>query len=205
MLAADAVDLLDLARTETLAPIEAPDSREQPLPPQDFVAAGNAAVKVVGNIEKRAVAVGDARIERQKIGRHRSLVARGAAHLELLDGASGPHRPVAEQSAFEIGSRGDAALAQIERQREVEQDVIVIAGIERNAIERARSGYAAQHVQRAIAIKRSNLDGDDVVDLRKAAAELRAQYHAADRRLKIKSAARNFARHRLAMRDNLVF
>jgi len=78
------------------------------------------------------------------------LVAGGAAHLELLDGVCGPYRPVAEQTAAEIGARGDALVAQIERQRECEQDMIVIAGIKRDAIERARGGYTAQHVERAV-------------------------------------------------------
>ena len=133
------------------------------------------------------------------------LAARRLAHLELLDRARGPHRPVAEQAALEIGARGDALVAQIERQRQVEQDMIVIAGIERDAIERAGGGDAAQHVERAVAVERRDLDGDDVVDHRKAAPEIRAEDDAADRRLQIKADQRNFARHRLAMGDDLVF
>src|SRR5437867_5399091 len=140
MLVADAVNLLHLTRAEYLGRIETPDSLEQALPPQDFMAAGDAAVKIIGDVEERTVAVGDAGVECQEIGRHRVLVARGAAHLELLDRARGPNRPVAEQAAAEIDSCRDAAIAQVERQREVEQDMIVVAGIERDAIERARGG-----------------------------------------------------------------
>src|ERR1019366_1282831 len=102
MLVADAVDLMDLAGAEALGGIETPDALQQPLPPQNFVTAGDAAVKIIGDVEEGAVAVGNAGIERQEIGRHRRLVARGAAHLELLDGARGPYRPVAEQAAAEI-------------------------------------------------------------------------------------------------------
>ncbi len=100
----------------------------------------------------------------------RVLAARGAAHLELLDRGRGPHRPVAEQAAAEIGAGGDAVVAQVERQREIEQDVIVIAGIERDAVERAGGGDAAQHVERAVAVERRDLDGDDIVDSRQSAA-----------------------------------
>src|SRR5258706_13387087 len=108
MLAADAVDLLHLAGAEALGGIETPDSLHEPLPPQNFVAAGDAAVEIVGDVKERAVAVGDAGIQRQEIGWHRVLVARGAAHLELLDGARSPHRPVTEQAATEIGAGRDA-------------------------------------------------------------------------------------------------
>src|SRR5450631_587154 len=108
MLVADAVDLLDLAGAEPLGRIETPDALEQSLPPQNFVTAGDAAVKIVGDVEECAVAVGNAGIECQEIGGHRVLVARGAAHLELPDGAFGPHRPMAEQAAAEIRAGGDA-------------------------------------------------------------------------------------------------
>jgi len=53
-------------------------------------------------------------------------------------------------------------------QGQIEQDVVVIAGIERDAVERAGGGDAAQHVERAIAVERCDLDGDDIVDQRKA-------------------------------------
>ena len=139
------------------------------------MAAGDAAVKIVGDVEEGAVAIGDAGIERQKIGRHRVLVARGPAHLELPDRSRGPHRPVPEQAAAEIGPGGHAVVAQVERQREIEQDVVVIAGIERDAVECAGGADAAQHVERAIAVERRDLDGDDIVDRGKAPPEIRAR------------------------------
>jgi len=71
---------------------------------------------------------------------------------------------VPEQPAAEINPAGDAAVAQVERQCQVEQDVVVIAGIERDAVERAGGADAAQHVEGAVAIERRDLDGDDIVD-----------------------------------------
>src|SRR5215218_824502 len=118
MLVANAVDLPHLAGAEALIRIEAPESLHQTLSPQNFVATGNAAMKVVGDIEERAVAIGDAGIKRQQIRRHGVLVTRGAAHLELFYRARGPYRPVAKQAATKIGPDRHAIVAQVERQHE---------------------------------------------------------------------------------------
>src|SRR4051812_49985431 len=129
MLAADAVDLLHLAGAEALGRIETPDSPKQPLPPQDLVAARNAAVKIIGDVEECAVAVGDAGIERQQIGGYRGLVARGAAQLQLFYRARGPHPPEGEQAAAGKGAGGGAGIAQGARQSGGEQEMIVIVRI----------------------------------------------------------------------------
>ena len=67
MFVADAVDLMHLAGAKALGGVEAPDSLKQSLPPQNFVTAGDAAVKIVGGIEESAVAVGNAGVECQKV------------------------------------------------------------------------------------------------------------------------------------------
>src|ERR1700724_1414373 len=187
MLVADAVDLLDLPGAQAFGRIEAPDSLHQPLPPQHFVAAGDAAVEIVGDVEERAVAIGDAGIERPELRRYRRLAPRRATHLELTDRGRGPYRPVAEQAAAEINAGRDAVVAQVERQREIEQDMIVIAGIERAAVERAGSRHAAQHIERAIAVEWRDLDRDDIVDLGEAPPEIRAEDDAADRGLQVEA------------------
>src|SRR2546423_11282795 len=129
MLAADPVDFLDLARTQALGGIETPYTLHQPLPPQDLVTAGEATMEIIGDVEKGAVAIGNAGIERQQVRRHRVLVARSLAGFELLDRGRGPDRPVSEQPAANMGARGDAVVAQVERQGEVEQAVVVVAGL----------------------------------------------------------------------------
>src|ERR1700722_1869447 len=204
MLAADAVDLLHLAGAEALGRIETPEPLHQTLPPQDFMTAGDAAVKIIGDIKKSAVAIGDAGIERQQVRRHGALAPRGPAHLKLPDRPRTPYRPVAEQAATEINAGSNALVAQIERQREVEQDVVVIAGIERDAVERACGDNAAQHIERAVAVERRDLDGDHIVDGSETLPEIRAQNYATDRRLQIKPDQRNLASHRLAVGDDLV-
>src|SRR5689334_778420 len=122
MLATDAVDLVLLAGAEALVRIEAPQAFHQALAAQDLVAAGDAAVKIVGDVEEGAVAVGDAGIEREQVRGHAVLVPRRLAALELLDGARGPDRPMAEQAALEVGAGRDTVVAEVEWQHQVEQD-----------------------------------------------------------------------------------
>src|SRR6185312_8699626 len=106
---------------------------------------------------------------------------------------------MAEQATLEIGAGSNAAITQVERQCEVEQDVVVVAGVKRYPIERACGRDAAQHIERAVAIERRDLDGDDIIDQRKAPPELGTEDDPANRRLQIKPDQRNLARHRLAM------
>src|SRR5262245_10969271 len=91
---------LALARAQPFAWIEAFDRRHQPLPPQDLVAARNAAGKVVVDVEHHRVAIGDKAIERQHLrwngaGRHRKFQS-----LKHLDRATRPHAPMTEQAAL---------------------------------------------------------------------------------------------------------
>src|SRR4051794_11211777 len=102
MLAADPVDFCHLPKAKAFSRIEAPDALHQALPPQDFVATGDAAVEIIGDIEKRAVAVGNARIERQQVGRQTVLAARGTAHFELLYCSRCPHRPMPQQPSLNM-------------------------------------------------------------------------------------------------------
>ena len=62
----DAVDLRTLPRAERLVGIQAPYPFQQPLATQHLMATGDAAAKVVGDVEERVVAVGDAAVEREK-------------------------------------------------------------------------------------------------------------------------------------------
>ena len=59
-------DFICLAGAQGLVRIEAPDTVEQALTPQHFVATGDAAFEVVRHIEKGTVAVGDLRVEREQ-------------------------------------------------------------------------------------------------------------------------------------------
>ena len=92
-----------------------------------------------------------------------------------------------------------------EGRHQVEHDVVVVAGIERDAVGGAGLDHAAHHVERAVAIERRDLDRDDILDRGKAPPERRRQHDAADGGLQIEADQRNFARDGLRVRDQLVF
>ena len=91
-----------------------------------------------------------------------------------------------------------------ERREQVEHDVVVVAGVERDAVLGARGHHAADHVERAVAVEGRHLDRDDVVDRGEAAPELHRQGNAADRGLQVEADQRDHLRDRLAVRDQLV-
>ena len=200
MLAADAVDLLALARAQALVRIEAPDAFEQALAAQHLVAAGDAAAEVVGDVEEGAVAVGDAAVEREQLALDRAARLgarqRGLAALEQLDRALRPDRPVAEQAAAKAHRHRRAVAHRRERRDQVEDDVVVVAGVERDALLGARRDHAADDVERAVAVERRDLDRDDVVDRGEAGPERGAEVEPADRRLQVEADQRHLARRR---------
>src|SRR5262249_30931298 len=80
---------------------------------------------------------------------------------------------------------------------EVEDDVIVVASVERDAVGGVRLHHAAHHVEGAVTIERRDLDGDHVLDRRKPPPERHRQHEAAHGGLQVKADERNFARDRL--------
>src|SRR5690606_29954793 len=131
---AHAGEFFCLSRRKTFFRIEAPDTFEQPLATQDLVAAGDAAMEIIRNVEERAVAVGDAGIKGKKIGGNRILAGFFAAAVEDLDRALGPDRPVAEKAALETHRYRLSVSHDGKRCHEIEDDVVVIASIKGDAI-----------------------------------------------------------------------
>ena len=173
---ADAVDLLALSGSQRLLRVETPDAFEQSLPAQDLVAAGDHALETVGRVEDRRVAVGDLRVERHKLGVN-LVGGNGSVNvLQQFDRALDPYAPMAEQPAFDAQGARAPMRDHGEGCDEVEDDVIVVAGIERDALGGIRLGDAADHVQRAVTIERRDLDGDDVVDRRETPPERHRQH-----------------------------
>src|SRR5262249_56466789 len=87
---ADAIDLLALPGSQRLARVEAPDAFEQSLPAQDFVAARDHAMKAVGRVEDRGVAVGHLRVERQEFSGYLVLGDRRVDAIHKLDRTLAP-------------------------------------------------------------------------------------------------------------------
>src|SRR5947209_17823727 len=131
---ADAIDLLLLSASQRLARVETPNALEQSLPPQDFVAAGDHAMEIVGRVEDRRVAVGHLSLERQEFSGYLVLGDRRVDALQQLDRPLDPHAPMAEQPALDAHGALAAIRYHGEGGDEVEDDVIVVAGVERDAV-----------------------------------------------------------------------
>ena len=74
-----------------------------------------------------------------------------------------PSRPPRKRTVTGAPSR-----AHRERRHQVEHDVVVVAGVERDPVLGAGRDDAADDVERAIAVERRDLDRDDVVDARRS-------------------------------------
>src|SRR6202030_1195623 len=77
----------------------------------------------------------------------------------------GPDGPVAEQSTYDAS----LAAAEIELREQVGNDVVVVAGVERDF--RGASGlyHCAHDIQRLIAVERRDFNSDDILDFRELA------------------------------------
>ena len=127
--------------------------------------------KVVGDVEEDAVAVGDAAVERQDLG-GTAPAADGA--MERSSSATAPLRPdapVAEQAAAEAQHDLALAVRTANGVTRSSDDVVVVAGVERDALLGAGRDHAEGDVERAVAVERRDLDGDDVVDRGEAGPE----------------------------------
>ena len=122
-----------------------------------------------------AVAVGDEAVERQDLRRDRRrpptapCSCSSSATAPFVHTLQWPSSPPLKRS---VTSR--PAGADRERRHEVGDDVVVVAGVERDALLGARRGDAEGDVERAVAVERRDLDGDDVVDGGEARPEARA-------------------------------
>ena len=74
---------------------------QQALAAQDFMAAGDDAVKIIRDIEDRRIAVRHLRVEREKVGRYGIGCRGNKCLLEQFDGAFDPDAPMSEQPALD--------------------------------------------------------------------------------------------------------
>ena len=200
----DAVNLLALARAEAFPRVEAPDAFKQSLPPQHLVQAGDAAGEAVGRVEEGRVAVGDFNRAPQQFGGDRAAALNGAmTFAQEFHGLARPDRPVPQQPAHDAALDGAAAHVEAIRREQVEHDVVVVAGVERDVVA-AGLGDGADDVERLVAVEGGDLDGDDVLDLHEPPPERERQHAAAHRGLQVEAHQRQNLRHGAAVGDQLV-
>src|SRR5437867_11197663 len=135
--------------------------------------AGDAAVEVMSHVEQRRVGFGDLRRERQPFRRNRlPAPAQLANAIELFHSLASPGSPMAQQPTNDPyrGAR------HVVFGQQIDQNVVVVAGIESNLTSAAGFGHASQDIQSAVAMERSNLDRNHLVERRQAPPELDGQY-----------------------------
>src|SRR4051812_45842764 len=87
--------------------------------------------------------------------------------------------------------------------QEIEDDIIIVTGIERNVIA-ARFSHGPHDIQRLITIEWRNLDRHNLVNLGKSTPKTERQNAPAHRRLQIESDQRNDFRYLPAMDDKAI-
>ncbi len=110
---------------------------------------------------------------------------------------------MAQQTAADAHGDGFVAPLQREGREQIGDDVVVVAGIERDAIFGTRLEHAAHHVERAVAVEGRDLDGDDVVDFGETAPEIGRQGNTAAFGQQVEAKQRDFLGHPLAVLDDL--
>ena len=104
-------------------------------------------MEVVGRVEDRRVAVGHRGVERQEFSGYLVLGDRRVDARQKLDRPLDPHAPMAEQPALDAHGALAAIRRHGEGDDEVEDDVIVVAGVERDPVGGIRLDDAAHHVE----------------------------------------------------------
>src|SRR6266576_2827831 len=182
----DAIDLFSLSGTEGFVGIQAPDTFQEALPPQDLMQAGDAAGEVVRHVEKGRVGIGNFGAPLEQIFRNASCSRHnGMALLQEIDGAASPYRPVAQWAAYNaVFPRASVDLEKIGRQK-IHGHIVIIAGVERDVS--AGFGDGADDIQRLVTVEWRNLDSDNIFNLGERAPEFVGKHAAAHSLLQVKT------------------
>src|SRR5580765_4505009 len=80
---------------------------------------------------------------------------------------------------------GCAVHLECERGKQVHDDVVIVAGVKTDVS--SRFGHCPYHVDGLITVEWSDLDGDDIIDVREIAPETVRENAPSDRRLQIEA------------------
>src|SRR6267378_2053657 len=186
----DAIDLFSLSGAEGFVGIQAPDTFQEALPPQDLMQSRDAAGEIVRHVEKGRVGIGNFGAPLQQIFRSASSSGHnGVALLQEIDGAAGPYRPVAQKAAHNaVFPRASVDLENIGSEK-VHGDIVIIAGVERDVSLRFSDG--ADDIQGMVTVEGRNFDGDNIFNLGELAPEAIRKYAATHGRLQVKTNERH--------------
>ncbi len=96
---------------------------------------------------------------------------------EMRDGGACPYRPMAQQAA----RKTKLLAAEIIGGEQVEQNIVVVAGVQRYFVGAPGFGEGADDIESLVAVKRGNFYGHNIFDVTKFAPERIWQEHARQR------------------------
>ena len=143
--------------------------------------ASDAAGESVGGVKEGRIGIGNLLGKRQVIGSDGS--ARLFCQLQMRNRCFGPDGPVSQQTADDAS----AVAAEIKFCQQIDQDVVVVAGIQSNLIFATGIEHSTDHIDGLIAIERRHFDGNDIFNLDELAPEAIGKNLAAGERLQIKA------------------
>src|SRR5205823_2551933 len=149
-----------------------------------FVNSRDAACELVTRIEERGICVSDLLREREHFWRNGNAAL---SDIQVVDGGFGPHGPVAQEAAHDA----DASATKIERRHQVEQEVVIVSGVQRDLVGAAGIGDGAHDVDSLVAIEWRDFNRDYVFDFGELAPKLVRQNSSADAGLQIEAHHRN--------------
>src|SRR5882724_6277571 len=156
---------------------------------QDFIDAWDAAAKFVRRIEECGVRICDLLCQGQEIARN---FCTGCFHRRKLRyGALRPHRPMSQEASYDAHFR----TAKIILGEQVEQNVVIVAGIECDLTGASRVGDGSYDVDSLVTIEGCNLDGNNIFNFRELAPKFIRQNAAANGGLQVKAHYWNHGRY----------
>ena len=120
--------------------------------------------------------------------------------MELLHRSLRPDGPVAEEAADDAAFDGGAIHDEAIRREKVEEDVVVVAGVEGDVVA-AGFGDCANHIDGLVAAEGGDFDRGDILDFGEASPEGVGEGTSAGAGLKIKTDEREDFGNRAAMGD----
>jgi hypothetical protein len=178
---ADAIEFRALTRREILLRIETPAPFEQALTPQYLMNARNTSLKIVRGIEDGGIRICDLLRQRQQFARNRVGMTLGEG--EVRNGSLRPHRPMPQQAAGD--SEGLSAEGKLREQ--VVQNVVIVSCVKSHFLGATGLRQGTNNIQRLIAVKRCDLNRDDVFNLDELAPEFVGQQTPSDGGLQVET------------------
>src|SRR5690349_9876163 len=185
------VDLFTLAGAERFVWVQTPNPFEQTLTMQHFVQTGDATGVAIGGVEEGSVAIGNFNSGSEQVGGDWLIGRRNLPALaEKFHRPLCPHRPVSQEPANNAAFRRLSSDDKSMGCEEVQQDVVVVAGVERD-VASTGVGDRSDDIERLVAVERGDLDGDDVFDFREPSPERVGQNASTGRGLEIEAEQRD--------------